>query len=71
MRTMQKAPGKADNPDHGPLPFFRQPLARLHPFDVMAIDIAGPYQIKIGRSMVKHWLLIFRCSTVGAIHSIK
>jgi hypothetical protein len=61
---MQKAPGEANNP----LPFFRQPSARLHPFNVTAIDIAGPYQIKIGRSMVKRWLLIFRCSTVGAIH---
>jgi hypothetical protein len=55
---MQKAPS----------PFFRQPSTRLHPFDVTAIDVAGPYQTKIGRSMVKRWLLIFRCSMVGAIH---
>jgi hypothetical protein len=41
---------------------------RLYPFDVTAIDVAGTYQIKIGRSMVKRWLLIIRYSTVGAIH---
>jgi hypothetical protein len=51
-----------------PLPFYRQPSSRLHPFDVSAIDVAGPYDIKIGRSMVKHWLLVIRCATVGAIH---
>jgi hypothetical protein len=52
-----------------PLPFYRQPYSRLHPFDVSAIDVAGPYYIKIGRSMVKRWLLVICCATVGAIHS--
>jgi hypothetical protein len=32
--------------------------SRLHPFDVSAINVAGPYYIKIGRSMVKCWLLV-------------
>lgn len=50
-----------------PLPYYRQPSARLHPFDHTAIDIAGPYETKIGRSMVKRWLLIFRFSMLGAV----
>jgi hypothetical protein len=51
-----------------PLPFFRQPSARLHPFDFTAVDVAGPFKTKVGRSEVKRWLLIFWCSTVGAVH---
>jgi hypothetical protein len=51
-----------------PLPFYRQTSSRLHRFDVSAIDVAGPYYIKIGRSMVKRWLLVICCATVGAIH---
>jgi hypothetical protein len=51
-----------------PLLFYRQPSSRLHPFNVSAIDVAGPYNIKIGRSMVKRWLLVIRCATVWAIH---
>jgi hypothetical protein len=51
-----------------PLPFFRQPSARLHPFDFTAVDVAGPFKTKVGRSEVKRWLLIYRCSTVGAVH---
>jgi hypothetical protein len=31
-----------------PLPFYRQPSSRLHPFDVSAIDAASPYYSKIG-----------------------
>jgi hypothetical protein len=51
-----------------PLPFFCQPSARLHPFDCTAVDAAGPFKTKVGRSEVKRWLLIFWCSTVGAVH---
>jgi hypothetical protein len=51
-----------------PLPFYRMPSARLHPFDHSAIDVAGPFQTKGGRSMVKRWLLVIRCSTTGAVH---
>jgi hypothetical protein len=51
-----------------PLPVFCQPSARLHPFDFTAVDVAGPFKTKVGRSEVKRWLLIFRCSTVGAVN---
>jgi hypothetical protein len=51
-----------------PLPFYRQPSSTLHLFDVSAIDVAGPYYIKIERSIVKRWLLVICCATVGAIH---
>jgi hypothetical protein len=51
-----------------PLPFFCQPSARLHPFDFTAVGVAGPFKTKVGRSEVKRWLLIFRCSTVGAVN---
>jgi hypothetical protein len=51
-----------------PLPFFCHPSARLHPFDFTPVDVAGPFKIKVGRSEVKHWLLIFWCSTVGSVH---
>jgi hypothetical protein len=51
-----------------PLPFYRQPSARLHPFDHCAMDVAGPYKTKIGRSEVKRWLLILRCCTMNAVH---
>jgi hypothetical protein len=46
----------------------RQPSSRLHTFDVSAVDVAGPYYIKIGKSMVKRWLLVIQCATVEAIH---
>jgi hypothetical protein len=49
------------------IPFFRQPSARLHPFDFTAVDVAGPFKTKVGRSEVKRWLMIFQCSTVGAV----
>jgi hypothetical protein len=51
-----------------PLPFFCQPSARLHPFDFTAVDVAGPFKTKVGRSEVKRWLLIFWCITVEAVH---
>jgi hypothetical protein len=67
MRTMQKAPGKANNPDHGPAAFLQTTVGQTSSIQ-RHVDKAGPYKIKIDRSMVKCWLLIFRCSTVGAIH---
>jgi hypothetical protein len=48
--------------------FYRQPSARLHPFDYCAMDVAGPYKTKFGRSEVKRCLLILRCCTIGAVH---
>jgi hypothetical protein len=51
-----------------PLPFYRMPSAILHQFYHSAINVARPFQTKIGRSVIKRWLLVGRCSTTGAVH---
>jgi hypothetical protein len=51
-----------------PLPFFRLPSSLLHPFDHCAIDVAGPFMITHLGKKHKRWMLVFRCSTVGAVH---
>jgi hypothetical protein len=51
-----------------PLPFFRLPSLRLHPFDHCAIDVAGPFMITHLGEKHKRWMLVFRCSTVGAVY---
>jgi hypothetical protein len=50
------------------LPFFRLPSSHLHPFDHCAIDVAGPFMITYLGEKHKRWMLVFRCSTVGAVH---
>ena len=61
----------------GMLPEFRVPKPdepRVMPFASLAIDAAGPFQLKFRRtrnsndSMAKRWLLIFICTTYKAIH---
>jgi hypothetical protein len=64
----QKRLAKPTKQIMAPLPFYRMPSARLHPFDHSVIDVGGPFQTKIGRSMVKRWLLVIRCSTTGSVH---
>jgi hypothetical protein len=51
-----------------PLLFYRMSSARLHPFDHSAIDVAGPFQTRGGRSMVRRWLFVIRGSTTGTVH---
>jgi hypothetical protein len=51
-----------------PLPFFRLPSSRLHPFDHSAIDIAGPFVIHFEKQTYKVWMLVICCCTVGAVH---
>jgi hypothetical protein len=51
-----------------PLPFYRMTSAMLRRFYHSAINVAGPFQTKIGRSVVTRWLLVGRCSTTGAVH---
>jgi hypothetical protein len=50
-----------------PLPFFRLPSAKLHPFEFAAVDVAGPYYIIEHKEMHKRWLLVIRCRTIGEI----
>jgi hypothetical protein len=47
-----------------PLPFFRLPSSRLHPFDHSAIDVAGPFVIHFDKQTYKVWMLVIRCCTV-------
>ena len=57
-----------------PLPMDRIPgdreATRPVPFEVTALDAAGPWYTTQGRgkSKTKRWLLIFRCAKFGAIH---
>lgn len=48
------------------------PIARVTPFNppftFTGVDFAGPLLIKINRSNVKRWIVIFTCLTIRAIH---
>jgi hypothetical protein len=68
MRSMRKRLATPTKQILAPLPFFRQPSARLHLFNYAAIDCAGPYYTKVGRANVKRWLLVIHCATIGAVH---
>ena len=53
------------------LPDFRIPGdTRTEVFSTCAIDCAGPYLTKQGRAKqrIKRYILLYRCTTVGAIH---
>jgi hypothetical protein len=55
-----------------PLPECRIPgsIIRVTPFETTALDCAGPWEVKIGRRIVrpKRHMLIFHGATYGAIH---
>ena len=55
----------------GTLPDYRVPSdleLRPAPFEVTALDVAGPWYVAYGhRSKAKRWLLIFRCAKIGAV----
>ncbi|XP_055588874.1 uncharacterized protein LOC129741190 [Uranotaenia lowii] len=54
-------------PIMGPLPRVRiTPF--LRPFTYLGIDYFGPYLVKVGRSAVKRWVVLFTCLTIRAIH---
>jgi hypothetical protein len=42
-----------------PLPFFRLPSSRLHPFEYTAVDVAGPFSVTEMKVVHKRWLLVF------------
>jgi hypothetical protein len=50
-----------------PLPFFKLPSAKLHPFEFAPVDVAGPYYITEHRETHKLWLLVIRYTTIGAV----
>ncbi|XP_058458201.1 uncharacterized protein LOC131434928 [Malaya genurostris] len=51
----------------GPLPKVRlTPFIR--PFTYVGVDYMGPFEVKIGRSLVKRWICLFTCLTIRAVH---
>jgi hypothetical protein len=50
-----------------PLPFFRHPSSKLHPFEYTAVDLAGPFSVTEMKVVHKRWLLALRCATLGAV----
>lgn len=50
-----------------PLPSDRT-TAYVRPFSYSGIDYCGPYSVKIKKSVVKRWIVIFNCLTTRAIH---
>ena len=51
----------------GELPLDRV-ATYVRPFTYTGIDYFGPYNIVIGRSVVKRWVALFVCSTIRAVH---
>jgi hypothetical protein len=55
-----------------PLPDFRIPSEgdRIAPFEVAAMDVAGPLSTKVGRgrALQKRWVLVLRCAKMSAVH---
>lgn len=63
--TCKKLRGKVHTQKMSDLPFDRTTIAP--PFSYSACDVFGPFLIKIGRSNVKRWVLLFTCMQSRAV----
>ncbi|XP_065088311.1 uncharacterized protein LOC135709824 [Ochlerotatus camptorhynchus] len=54
-------------PRMAPLPEERV-TSFVRPFSLVGIDYFGPCLIKIGRSQVKRWVVLYTCLTIRAVH---
>ena len=56
-------------PPPGQLPEFRLPASGLdsHPFAVTAVDCAGPFKVRRGRSHENYYLLLITCCSLRAV----
>ena len=54
-------------PRMAPLPYPRLATEVL-PFTFVGLDLFGPLAVKVGRSRVKRWVVLFTCLTIRAVH---
>lgn len=50
-----------------PLPYQRTE-PNVYPFTYVGMDYFGPIQVKYGRRLEKHWVCMFSCLSIRAIH---
>ena len=60
---------RPSRPPPGQLPQFRlpEPGRDAHPFAVAAVDCAGPFKVKRGRSYENYYLLLITCCSLRAV----
>ncbi|XP_065085842.1 uncharacterized protein LOC135707870 [Ochlerotatus camptorhynchus] len=57
-----------------PVPPLMRPLPRvritpfIRPFTFVGVDYMGPFEVKVGHSVVKRWICLFTCLTIRAVH---
>ena len=64
---MQKAEGKPSKPKMADLVLSRA-VSEEPPFSRVGVDYFGPIEVKLGRSRVKRYGVLFTCLAVRAIH---
>lgn len=64
----KNARARPSQPKMGQLPIHRV-LPYVLPFTYTGVDLAGPFNVTIGRRHEKRWLFLFTCLTVRAIHT--
>ncbi len=67
--SCRKRRSRPARPPPGQLPEFRlpDPGKEVRPFAVTAVDCAGPFRVKRGRSFESHYLLLITCCSLRAV----